>query len=171
MNCPPHYLPFEREYAFKTATKEEVAAHPLLEIKESQDIETEDEVIDVVVPSATISAAKADYDPSLELKDYKFPTLDLLETHGSEKIVHDAEELEANKTQIIETLKNYDILIQRIAATVGPTVTLYEIVPAPGVRISRHKKPGRRYCAQPCCAWHPHYCADSGQRHHWYRSA
>ncbi len=53
--------------------------------------------------------------------------------------MHDAEELEANKNQIIETLKNYDIAIQRIAATVGPTVTLYEIVPAPGVRISRIK--------------------------------
>jgi S-DNA-T family DNA segregation ATPase FtsK/SpoIIIE len=79
------------------------------------------------------------YDPTLELKDYKYPSIDLLETHGSEKIIHDANELEANKNQIIATLKNYDIAIQRIAATVGPTVTLYEIVPAPGVRISRIK--------------------------------
>src|SRR3954452_8409473 len=82
---------------------------------------------------------KTDYDALLDLRDYKYPSLELLETHGSEKIVHDAEELEANKNQIIETLKNYDIAIQRIAATVGPTVTLYEIVPAPGVRISRIK--------------------------------
>ncbi|MBC7651094.1 MAG: DNA translocase FtsK [Deinococcales bacterium] len=79
------------------------------------------------------------YDPTLELKDYKYPSIDLLETHGSEKIIHDANELEVNKNQIIATLKNYDIAIQRIAATVGPTVTLYEIVPAPGVRISRIK--------------------------------
>lgn len=79
------------------------------------------------------------YDPMLDLRDYKYPTLDLLETHGSEKIVHDPVELENNKNQIIATLKNYDIAIQRIAATVGPTVTLYEIVPAPGVRISRIK--------------------------------
>ncbi|HWB23977.1 MAG TPA: DNA translocase FtsK [Chitinophagaceae bacterium] len=79
------------------------------------------------------------YDPMLELSNYKFPSLDLLETHGSEKIVQDTNELEANKNQIIATLKNYDIAIQRIAATVGPTVTLYEIVPAPGVRISRIK--------------------------------
>jgi S-DNA-T family DNA segregation ATPase FtsK/SpoIIIE len=81
----------------------------------------------------------ADYEPSLDLRNYKFPSLDLLEGHGSEKIVHDPAELEANKNQIIATLANYDIQIQRIAATVGPTVTLYEIVPAPGVRISRIK--------------------------------
>ena len=79
------------------------------------------------------------YDPTLDLSNYKFPGFDLLETHGSEKIVHDPAELENNKNQIIATLKNYDIAIQRIAATVGPTVTLYEIVPAPGVRISRIK--------------------------------
>jgi len=79
------------------------------------------------------------YDATLDLKDYKYPTLDLLDLHGSEKIVHDPQELETNKNQIIATLKNYDIAIQRIAATVGPTVTLYEIVPAPGVRISRIK--------------------------------
>lgn len=79
------------------------------------------------------------YEPTLDLRDYKYPTLDLLETHGSEKIVHDANELENNKNQIIATLRNYDIEIQKIMATVGPTVTLYEIVPAPGVRISRIK--------------------------------
>jgi len=79
------------------------------------------------------------YDPILDLRDYKYPKLDLLETHGSEKIVQDPTELETNKNQIINTLKNYDIEIQRIYATVGPTVTLYEIVPAAGVRISRIK--------------------------------
>ncbi|MBS4043039.1 MAG: DNA translocase FtsK 4TM domain-containing protein [Chitinophagaceae bacterium] len=81
----------------------------------------------------------ANYEPTLDLSNYKYPSIDLLETHGSEKIVHDPTELETNKNQIIATLKNYDIDIQRIAATVGPTVTLYEIVPAPGVRISRIK--------------------------------
>lgn len=79
------------------------------------------------------------YEPTLDLRDYKYPGLDLLETHGSEKIVQDPAELEANKNQIINTLKNYDITIQKISATVGPTVTLYEIVPAAGVRISRIK--------------------------------
>lgn len=79
------------------------------------------------------------YEPTLDLRDYKYPKVDLLETHGSEKIVQDPGELEANKNQIINTLKNYDIHIQKISATVGPTVTLYEIVPAAGVRISRIK--------------------------------
>ena len=79
------------------------------------------------------------YEPTLDLRDYKYPSLDLLETHGSEKIIQDPGELETNKNRIIETLKNYDIDIQKISATVGPTVTLYEIVPAAGVRISRIK--------------------------------
>ncbi len=81
----------------------------------------------------------APYDPILDLRDYKYPTLDLLENHGSEKIVQDDNELQNNKNQIIGTLKNYDIDIQKISATVGPTVTLYEIIPAAGVRISRIK--------------------------------
>ncbi len=79
------------------------------------------------------------YDPVLDLRDYKYPQLDLLHQHGSEKIVMDPGELEANKNQIINTLKNYDIAIQKIVATVGPTVTLYEIIPSAGVRISRIK--------------------------------
>ncbi|HET9826126.1 MAG TPA: DNA translocase FtsK [Chitinophagaceae bacterium] len=78
------------------------------------------------------------YEPTLDLRDYKYPRLDLLETH-SEKITMDQQELETNKNQIIATLKNYDIEIQRITAQVGPTVTLYEVVPAPGIRISRIK--------------------------------
>ena len=95
--------------------------------------------IELAAPKAAPGSISTKYDATLDLKDYKYPTLDLLETHGSEKIVHDPAELETHKNQIIATLKNYDIAIQRIAATVGPTVTLYEIVPAPGVRISRIK--------------------------------
>ena len=79
------------------------------------------------------------YEPTLDLRDYKYPTLDLLEQHGSEKIIQDNNELENNKNQIIATLRNYSIEIQKISATVGPTVTLYEIVPAAGVRISKIK--------------------------------
>jgi S-DNA-T family DNA segregation ATPase FtsK/SpoIIIE len=89
--------------------------------------------------SAGNDQAPGNYEPTLDLSHYRYPSLDLLETHGTDKIVHDPAELEANKNQIISTLKNYDIQIQRISATVGPTVTLYEIVPAPGVRISRIK--------------------------------
>ena len=84
-------------------------------------------------------AASKPYDPILDLRDYKYPVLDLLANHGSDKIVQDANELENNKNQIISTLRNYDIEIQKIYATVGPTVTLYEIIPAAGVRISRIK--------------------------------
>ena len=90
------------------------------------------------IPLEKLPAMKP-YDPILDLRDYKYPTIDLLENHGSEKIVQDPTELENNKNQIINTLKNYDINIQRISATVGPTVTLYEIIPAAGVRISRIK--------------------------------
>ncbi|MBA2423565.1 MAG: DNA translocase FtsK, partial [Chitinophagales bacterium] len=67
------------------------------------------------------------------------PTLDLLENYGSEKIRIDSDELMRNKDQIVKTLQNYGIEIQSIKATVGPTVTLYEIVPAPGIRISKIK--------------------------------
>ncbi len=106
-----------------------------LEIKETPEIEEEE----LAAIAATVGSLATKYDVTLDLKNYKYPGLDLLETHGSEKIVHDPTELETHKNQIIATLKNYDIAIQRIAATVGPTVTLYEIVPAPGVRISRIK--------------------------------
>lgn len=77
------------------------------------------------------------YAPELDLPDYKFPTLDLLEDRAQEAIALNKEELEANKAQIEKTLNSFGITIQRIAATVGPTVTLYEIVPAEGVRISK----------------------------------
>lgn len=98
----------------------------------------EDEIEEIQPPRPVESVDP--YDPSLDLRDYKFPTLDLLENHNAEKvIVQDTAELEKNKNQIIDTLKNYDISIQKISATVGPTVTLYEIVPAAGVRISRIK--------------------------------
>lgn len=76
------------------------------------------------------------YAPELDLRDYKFPTLDLLQDR-TETITLDKEELEKNKNQIIQTLRSFGIEIQRISATVGPTVTLYEIVPMEGVRISK----------------------------------
>ena len=90
-------------------------------------------------PKAAAVLASAKFDPIADLKGYKYPSLDLLAQYSGEKIVMDQTELEANKTQIMKTLKNYDIDIQKIFATVGPTVTLYEIVPAAGVRISRIK--------------------------------
>ncbi|USD25205.1 DNA translocase FtsK [Flagellimonas marinaquae] len=81
-----------------------------------------------------------EFDPKLELGNYKFPTMDLLEAHGaSGGITINQEELEENKNRIVSTLKNYKIGIAQIKATIGPTVTLYEIVPEAGIRISKIK--------------------------------
>lgn len=79
------------------------------------------------------------YDPTSELAGYVPPSLELLESYDDQAIEVDRGELEANKNQIIATLSNYKIEITKIRATIGPTVTLYEIVPAPGVRISKIK--------------------------------
>tara|TARA_R110000765_G_scaffold158415_2_gene261977 strand:+ start:329 stop:2692 length:2364 start_codon:yes stop_codon:yes gene_type:complete len=81
-----------------------------------------------------------EFDPTLELGNYKFPTIELLDQHGvTGGITINQEELEENKNKIVETLKNYKIGIAQIKATIGPTVTLYEIVPDAGVRISKIK--------------------------------
>lgn len=80
-----------------------------------------------------------EYDPTLDLSKYELPPLSLLQEHGEGIIQVNKEELEQNKNRIVQTLENYNIKIQTIKATIGPTVTLYEIVPAPGVRISKIK--------------------------------
>ena len=79
-----------------------------------------------------------EFDPTLELSNFKFPTFNLLKQYN-ESISIDPEELEANKDRIVDTLKNYKIGIAEIKATVGPTITLYEIVPEAGIRISKIK--------------------------------
>jgi S-DNA-T family DNA segregation ATPase FtsK/SpoIIIE len=126
---------------------EPVAESPLEETtientdEEEGDLELEIKIVtdEIEEPAAEVLENLPPYEPTLDLSNYKYPSLQLLEQHGSEKIIHDSSELESNKTQIINTLRNYSIEIQKISATVGPTVTLYEIVPAPGVRISRIK--------------------------------
>ncbi|UKM63898.1 DNA translocase FtsK [Flavobacteriaceae bacterium GSB9] len=79
------------------------------------------------------------FDPTLELAKYQFPTLNLLKKYDTEGIKINQEELEENKNRIVETLSNYKIGISSIKATIGPTVTLYEIVPEAGIRISKIK--------------------------------
>ncbi len=79
-----------------------------------------------------------EFDPKLELGEYRFPTFNLLKQY-TDSISVDPEELEVNKNQIVDTLKNYKIGIDKIKATVGPTITLYEIIPEAGVRISKIK--------------------------------
>lgn len=97
-----------------------------------------------IIENESINAEKlvaqfGTYDPKLDLSNYQYPHIDLLENYGASKIQVDAEELEANKNKIVETLNHYNIDISKIKATIGPTVTLYEIIPAPGVRISKIK--------------------------------
>lgn len=82
---------------------------------------------------------QGDYDPTLDLSNYRYPNLDLLEEHSSGNPKVTQEELDENKNKIVETLRNYKIEIVKIKATIGPTVTLYEIIPAPGVKISKIK--------------------------------
>jgi len=79
------------------------------------------------------------FDPTLELSHYRFPPVDLLANYGGGTSNVKKEELEENKNKIVQTLNNYSIQIDKIIATIGPTVTLYEIVPAPGIRISKIK--------------------------------
>ena len=79
------------------------------------------------------------FDPKLDLSNYKHPSLDLLKDYGDGTIKIDQDELDSNKNKIVETLKNYNIGIKQIKATIGPTVTLYEIIPNAGVRISKIK--------------------------------
>ena len=96
-----------------------------------------------LTPEQIAEALKAqvgEYDPTLDLSSYQFPPIDLLEDYGGSKdIVINTEELTANKDRILKTLGDYGIEITKILATVGPTVTLYEIIPAAGVRISKIK--------------------------------
>ncbi|MCE9538639.1 MAG: DNA translocase FtsK 4TM domain-containing protein, partial [Bacteroidetes bacterium] len=90
--------------------------------------------------SEALIAQVGEYDPTLDLSSYQFPPIDLLENYGgSKEIVINTEELNQNKDRILKTLGDYGIEIQKIKATVGPTVTLYEIIPAAGVRISKIK--------------------------------
>ncbi len=112
------------------ASKEEPVADDFVINTVTEEVVSTNEV-------GTVTGTMEPYDPSLELSRYKYPTLDLLEQFAQSDISFDREELERNKNQIIATLRSFGIEIQRISATVGPTVTLYEIVPAEGVRISK----------------------------------
>ena len=115
--------------------KTENDAEVELEIEETPNEETVKENQNVI-EHHTIDTP---FDPRFELRDFKFPTLDMLNDYGGKKTEINSEELEANKNKIVETLANYGIAIDKIKATIGPTVTLYEIIPAPGVRISKIK--------------------------------
>lgn len=80
-----------------------------------------------------------EFDPTLELSNYQYPSIELLREYTGSGITINQEELEENKNRIVDTLRNYKIEIAQIKATVGPTVTLYEIIPEAGIRISKIK--------------------------------
>jgi DNA segregation ATPase FtsK/SpoIIIE, S-DNA-T family len=108
--------------------------------KEGYEFEFEKAEEDEKTPENQIKvSASGDYDPKLDLQFYKMPPLDLLEDHKSDVPEVSEADLKENSDKIIKTLQDYKIEISKISATIGPTVTLYEIVPAPGIRISKIK--------------------------------
>lgn len=115
---------------------------PSLEVNENNDEESE---LEITNPGGgdTEQAKKLtqgeDYDPTLDLSNYKYPGLELLKEYEQSEPTISKSELEERKNLIVETLANYKIDISKVKATIGPTVTLFEIVPAPGVRISKIK--------------------------------
>tara|TARA_R110000850_G_scaffold109659_1_gene222763 strand:+ start:30924 stop:33272 length:2349 start_codon:yes stop_codon:yes gene_type:complete len=131
--------------ALNKTEPEKVKKEPLIIASEKEDDvaleveQTEDEE-EVEALSNRLVKDFGEFDPKLELSNYKFPTLDLLKEYNTNTgITIDQEELEENKNTIVETLRNYKIEIDQIKATVGPTVTLYEIIPEAGIRISKIK--------------------------------
>ena len=120
----------------KTSINSPIKKHDEVKIEVEKTFE-EDHIVENL--SNKLVEDFGEFDPTLELSEYKFPTLDLLRDYGNENITIDQAELEANKDKIVDTLNNYKIGIASIKATIGPTVTLYEIVPDAGVRISKIK--------------------------------
>ena len=119
----------------KTPIKE-----PILKTDELiMEVETlEEELVDEKLANSLVEK-QGFFDPTLELSNFKMPNIELLKDYGDTGITINQEELEANKNKIVETLNNYKIGISNIKATIGPTVTLYEIVPDAGIRISKIK--------------------------------
>ncbi len=111
--------------------EDESSIRLLVKTKKADEKSLSDDLID--------SHQVEDYDPTLDLPSFKFPPINLLEPYKSNESSVTKEELINNKNRIVETLGNYKIQIDKITATIGPTVTLYEIVPAPGIRISKIK--------------------------------
>src|SRR5690606_21395261 len=120
--------------AEKIILKSDVEGDVEMEVEQAPE---EEEIENI---SAKLVKDFGEFDPKLELGNYKFPSIELLRDHtAGGSITIDQEELEENKNRIVETLNNYKIGIANIKATVGPTVTLYEIVPDAGIRISKIK--------------------------------
>ena len=128
-------------------TTEEVILEITNPSDEEQENKAEDDTQEETTPGFTIEINEEEeaekiiepYNPRLDLSRYKFPTIDLLNKGNEDSLLVDRDEQLANKERIIQALRNFGIEISSIKATVGPTITLYEITPAPGVRISKIK--------------------------------
>jgi S-DNA-T family DNA segregation ATPase FtsK/SpoIIIE len=129
--APPHGQLDGGDIPFSVEEGEEDGGEPEVSLTEAP--VAEEAPVDAVQPSLL------PYDPKADLSRYELPTLDLLNDYPKSAKSVPTEELEANKNKIVRTLGHYSISISEIKATIGPTVTLYEIVPAPGVRISKIK--------------------------------
>ncbi|WP_348799885.1 DNA translocase FtsK [Flavobacterium adhaerens] len=119
-----------------------VEVHPNIEQPKEEAFVIEKAVEEDIIEDNLASKLVSDFglfDPTLDLSNYKYPTIDLLKEYSTGGITINQEELEENKNKIVETLRNYKIEIAQIKATVGPSVTLYEIVPEAGIRISKIK--------------------------------
>lgn len=130
--APIKSAPLGFDIDYNNEVEEPVAETPKLDFEDIINID------DTEFPNGEMPTME-NYDPTLDLGSYQYPTLDLLNEHPLSKIQVTKEELEANKDKIVETLSNYNIGISQVKATVGPTVTLYEIVPDAGVRIAKIK--------------------------------
>ena len=144
----------ETDNTLKTSELEMEIEEPIQPVELDNDFEIDIPENDYVEPVKTVNAnfnqdelsqserlvqEYGEYDPKMDLSDYTLPSIDFLKDYGGGVVNINKEELETNKDRIVQTLSHYKIDIAKIKATVGPTVTLYEIVPAPGVRISKIK--------------------------------
>ncbi len=127
----------EEELTIEPSTPQELVETTAEDMELDVEVKEEEVLTDKEVNKALEEFGE--YDPKLDLGRYQHPIIDLMIEYPNSQVTINKEELEANKNQIVETLNNYKIEISKIKATVGPTVTLYEIVPAPGVRISKIK--------------------------------
>jgi S-DNA-T family DNA segregation ATPase FtsK/SpoIIIE len=152
VNIPKEDLYNTHEFALdpqpstrRTQQKEEEEDFPVSPVKAASDksieltIEETPQEQQGNQKGAVTGSLDTPYDPTLDLPDYRYPTLDLLSDYTSDMVPVSKDELEQNKDRIVETLNNYAIRIDKIKATIGPAVTLYEIIPAPGVRIAKIK--------------------------------
>ena len=139
----PGYTPADHKILHKDIEESEAKVESIELSNGSDEISMEVEKINFEEKSTEhVSFGKVNlkkFDPTLDLSNFKNPSIDLLKDYGDDKIEINQDELDTNKNKIVETLKNYNIGIKQIKATIGPTVTLYEIIPDAGVRISKIK--------------------------------